>query len=165
MGPDRSGAAIRRALRPSFLLKMWRTNPFRLYGVRTLLSGTLLPALPVGAGAPALLRQIADEGHEVALHGWDHVGWQDRIDRLAPSAIRGDLTGAARAVVAIFGQPPRGGAARRSRAHAARRGCRGGARRRRCAPGRATGPRARGRTQRLDLGAGPGWTSRVGASR
>src|SRR5213078_2661490 len=98
-------------LRPSFLLKMWRTNPFRLYGVRTLLSGTLLPALPVGAGAPALLRQIADEGHEVALHGWDHVGWQDRIDRLAPSAIRGDLTGAARAFVAIFGQPPRASAA------------------------------------------------------
>ena len=111
MGPDRSGAAIRRALRPSFLLKMWRTNPFRLYGFRTLLSGTLLPALPVGAGAPALLRQIADEGHEVALHGWDHVGWQDRIDRLAPSAIRADLTGAARAFVAIFGQPPRASAA------------------------------------------------------
>ena len=111
MGPDRSGVAIRRALRPGFLLKMWRTNPFRLYGLRTLLSGTLLPAPPVGAGAPALLRQIADAGHEVALHGWDHVGWQDRIDRLAPSAIRGDLTSAARAFVAIFGQAPRASAA------------------------------------------------------
>src|SRR5207247_4620368 len=55
--------------------------------------------------------QIADEGHEVALHGWDHVGWQDRIDRLTPSANRGDLTGAARAFVAIFGQPPRASAA------------------------------------------------------
>jgi len=111
MGPDRSGVAIRRALRPGFLLKMWRTNPFRLYGLRTLLSGTLLPAPPVGAGAPALLRQIADAGHEVALHGWDHVGWQDRIDRLAPSAIRADLTSAARAFVAIFGQAPRASAA------------------------------------------------------
>lgn len=111
MGPDRSGVAIRRALWPGFLPKMWRTNPFRLYGFRTLLSGTLLPALPVGAGAPALLRRIADEGHEVALHGWDHVGWQDRIDRLAPSAIRGDLTRAARAFVAIFGEAPRASAA------------------------------------------------------
>ena len=27
MGPDRSGLAIRRAWRPSFLLKMLRTNP------------------------------------------------------------------------------------------------------------------------------------------
>jgi len=49
MGPDRSGLAIRRALQPSFLFKMWRTNPLKLYGLRTLLSGTLLPALPVGA--------------------------------------------------------------------------------------------------------------------
>ena len=97
MGPDRSGRAIRRALRPSFLLKMWRTNPLRLYGLRTLLSGTLLPARLVGAGAPALLRQIAEEGHEVAPHGWDHVGWQDRIHRLDRSAIRADLELAARA--------------------------------------------------------------------
>jgi len=111
LGPDRSGLAIRRALRPSFLYKMWRTNPLKLYGLRTLLSGTLLPALPVGAGAPALLRQIADEGHEVAPHGWDHVGWQDRIDRLAPSAIRDDLTRAARAFETIFGLPPQASAA------------------------------------------------------
>src|SRR5439155_24799445 len=103
MGPDRSGVAIRRALRPGFLLKMWRTNPFRLYGLRTLLSGTLLPALPVGAGAPALLRQIAEAGHEVALHGWDHVGWLDRFDRLAPLAIRADLTSAARDFISFFG--------------------------------------------------------------
>jgi peptidoglycan/xylan/chitin deacetylase (PgdA/CDA1 family) len=111
MGPDRSGVAIRRVFRASFLLKMCRTNPFRLYGVRTLLSGTLLPARPVGAGGPVLLRQIADEGHEVAVHGWDHVGWQDRIGRLAPSAVRGDLTRAAQAFAAIFGQPPRASAA------------------------------------------------------
>jgi len=111
MGPDRSGVAIRRALRPGFLLKMWRTNPFKLYGLRTLLSGTLLPARPVGAGSPALLRQIADEGHEVAPHGWDHVGWQDRIHRLAPSAIRDDLARAARAFEAIFGQAPHASAA------------------------------------------------------
>src|SRR5262249_51954893 len=55
MGPDHSGRAIRRALRPSFLAKMWRTNPFKLYGLRTLLSGTLAPARLVGAGAPAML--------------------------------------------------------------------------------------------------------------
>jgi len=88
MGPDRSGRAIRRALRPTFLLKMWRTNPFKLYGLRTLLSGTLAPARLVGAGAPALLRQIAAERHEVAPHGWDHVGWQDRIHRLDRAAAR-----------------------------------------------------------------------------
>jgi undecaprenyl phosphate-alpha-L-ara4FN deformylase len=111
MGPDRSGVAVRRALRPSFLVKMWRTNPLRLYGLRTLLSGTLLPAPLVGAGAPALLRQIAGEGHEVALHGWDHVGWQDRIHRLAPSAIRDDLARASLAFETIFDLSPEASAA------------------------------------------------------
>jgi undecaprenyl phosphate-alpha-L-ara4FN deformylase len=111
MGPDRSGVAIRRALRPDFLLKMWRTNPFKLYGLRTLLSGTLLPARLVGAGSPALLRQIAGEGHEVAPHGWDHVGWQDRIHRLAPSVIRDHLAQAARAFEAIFEHAPQASAA------------------------------------------------------
>jgi peptidoglycan/xylan/chitin deacetylase (PgdA/CDA1 family) len=111
MGPDNSGRAIRRALRPSFLVKMWRTNPLKLYGLRTLLSGTLVPARLVGAGAPALLRQIAGEGHEVAPHGWDHVTWQDRIHRLDPAAIRADLDLAARAFAAAVGIAPSASAA------------------------------------------------------
>jgi peptidoglycan/xylan/chitin deacetylase (PgdA/CDA1 family) len=111
MGPDHSGRAIRRALRPSFLAKMWRTNPFKLYGLRTLLSGTLAPARLVGAGAPAMLRQIADEGHEVAPHGWDHVGWQDRIHRLDHAAIRADLDLAARSFLAAVGAAPSASAA------------------------------------------------------
>lgn len=111
MGPDRSGRAIRRALRPSFLLKMWRTNPFALYGLRTLLSGTLAPARLVGAGAPALLRQIAAEGHEVAPHGWDHVGWQDRVHRLDGAAVRADTERAARAFATAVGARARASAA------------------------------------------------------
>jgi peptidoglycan/xylan/chitin deacetylase (PgdA/CDA1 family) len=111
MGPDHSGRAIRRALRPSFLAKMWRTNPFKLYGLRTLLSGTLAPARLVGAGAPSMLRQIADEGHEVAPHGWDHVGWQDRIHRLDEAAIRAELDLAARSFLSAVGVAPAASAA------------------------------------------------------
>jgi len=111
MGPDHSGRALRRALRPSFLAKMWRTNPLKLYGLRTLLSGTLVPARLVGAGAPAMLRQIADEGHELGPHGWDHVGWQDRIHRLDQVAIRADLDLAARAFLAAVGVVPSASAA------------------------------------------------------
>src|SRR5499425_2641732 len=111
MGPDHSGRAIRRALRPSFLAKMWRTNPLKLYGLRTLLSGTLVPARLVGAGAPAMLRQVAAEGHEVAPHGWDHVGWQDRIGRLDTAAVRADLDLAARAFEVAVGTAPAASAA------------------------------------------------------
>ena len=111
MGPDRSGAALGRLVRPGFLLKMWRTNPLRLYGLRTLLSGTLLRPRLVGAAAPALLREIAGEGHEVAPHGWDHVGWQDRIAGLGADAMRADLEKAARAFEAGLGAAARASAA------------------------------------------------------
>lgn len=36
---------------------------------------------------PALIRRIADEGHEVASHGWDH----DRVFTMTPDAFRADL--------------------------------------------------------------------------
>ncbi|PYM34810.1 MAG: 4-deoxy-4-formamido-L-arabinose-phosphoundecaprenol deformylase [Candidatus Rokuibacteriota bacterium] len=111
MGPDRSGLALRRALQPGFLAKMWRTNALGLYGVRTLLSGTLLPARLVGAGMPGLLREIAAEGHEIGPHGWDHVGWQDRVHRLPAAAIRTELLRAAEAFEAVFGVRPASSAA------------------------------------------------------
>ena len=59
----------------------------------------------------ALLRRIAGEGHEVAPHGWDQVGWQDRIHRLDRLAIRADLDLAARAVAAVVGVAPHASAA------------------------------------------------------
>ena len=111
MGPDRSGLAIRRVFRPGFLVKMWRTRALRLYGVRTLLSGTLLPPRLVGAGMPALLREIAAQGHEIALHGWDHVRWQDRVHRLPAATIRAELTRAAQAFEAALGVRPGASAA------------------------------------------------------
>jgi undecaprenyl phosphate-alpha-L-ara4FN deformylase len=96
MGPDRSGMALRRMWRPAFIAKMYRTRAWRLYGLRTILSGTLLPSPLVGAGAPALMRQIVAEGHEVNPHGYDHVGWQDRVHHLDAARLRDDLTAAAR---------------------------------------------------------------------
>jgi peptidoglycan/xylan/chitin deacetylase (PgdA/CDA1 family) len=106
MGPDRSGLAIRRAWRPSFIGKMLRTNAWRLYGLRTLLSGTLLRPQLVGAGAPELLRQIAGDGHEVAPHGYDHVTWQDRVHRLSGDRIEADLRDARESFALSVGTPP-----------------------------------------------------------
>jgi polysaccharide deacetylase family protein (PEP-CTERM system associated) len=41
----------------------------------------------VAARNPALIRRIANEGHEVASHGWDH----DRVFTMTPDAFRADL--------------------------------------------------------------------------
>ncbi|OGP20834.1 MAG: hypothetical protein A2038_14745 [Deltaproteobacteria bacterium GWA2_57_13] len=105
-GPDRSGRAIRRLWRPSFLLKMVRTNPVRLYGLRTLLSGTLLPSKPIGEGEPELLRSILQEGHEIGIHGYDHVRWQDGIESMQQGDIESELKKSMDAYWRIFGKHP-----------------------------------------------------------
>ena len=80
MGPDHSGRAIRRLFtHKGFLSKMLRTGAPRLYGLKTMLYGTLLPGPPIAGSAPELLRQITAAGHELGLHGYDHVLWQDRL--------------------------------------------------------------------------------------
>lgn len=79
LGPDRSGLALRRVFRRGFLGKMWRTGAVRMYGARTLLYGTLLPAPLIAQRCAGVLRRIRDEGHEVGLHAWDHVAWHDGI--------------------------------------------------------------------------------------
>lgn len=90
-GPDHSGRAIRRLWRPSFLLKMLRTNPLRLYGFKTLLYGTLLPSAPVGSENPDQLRTIVADGHELGIHGYDHVRWQDRLEKMTEAEIAAEL--------------------------------------------------------------------------
>src|SRR5512141_314029 len=77
MGPDNSGKAIRRIFRKGFLKKMLRTNAPSSLGLRTILSGTLLPAQMIASAFPHLLRETEQRGHEVGIHCWDHVKWHD----------------------------------------------------------------------------------------
>jgi undecaprenyl phosphate-alpha-L-ara4FN deformylase len=93
-GPDNSGKAIRRIFKPGFLQKMWRTNPLRLYGLKTLLCGIVLPPPIIGEMAPELLQRVLDEGHELGIHGYDHVLWQDRLERLGEAAIAREIDSA-----------------------------------------------------------------------
>src|SRR5204862_143685 len=67
---------------------MLRTRAPRMYGVRTLLLGTVLPAPSVGESAPDLLRAAQAAGHPVGLHGFDHVGWQDGVAAMDEAALR-----------------------------------------------------------------------------
>jgi polysaccharide deacetylase family protein (PEP-CTERM system associated) len=53
---------------------------------------------------PALIRRIADAGHEIASHGWDHR----RVFTLSPDEFRTDLRRAQAAIADAGGQLPRG---------------------------------------------------------
>ena len=68
LGPDQTGRAITRVFRPGFLQKVGRTSVVEIYGFRTLLNGTLLPAPHIGRRNAAVMRQARDAGHEVGIH-------------------------------------------------------------------------------------------------
>jgi len=107
MGPDRSGLAVLNAFKPGFLKKMFRTGAPKVYGWRTLLSGTLLPARPVATGFPDIARRIAEEGHEAGVHAWDHRVWQDRLTKFSEEQVASQLGRAAQAFEQIYGTRPR----------------------------------------------------------
>jgi len=104
-GPDASGLALLKMLRPSFAWKMLRSNAALTYGLATALYGTLLPSPLVGAGLPDLVRRIRDEGHEVAAHGWDHRRWQDRMERFPRERLHAEFRRMADAFQGILGAP------------------------------------------------------------
>jgi undecaprenyl phosphate-alpha-L-ara4FN deformylase len=112
LGPDRSGLAVRRIFtRKGFLKKMIRSRAPSLYGWRTALSGTLLPAPMIGARCEDAVRAAARAGHDTGVHGWDHVGWHDRLDRMTRDEIARDYSAAHAEYQRILGAPARASAA------------------------------------------------------
>lgn len=105
LGPDRSGRAIIRVFtRRGFLAKMIRSRAVSLYGPRTALYGTLLPAPMIGRRLASLIRSVGEAGHEVGVHGWDHVRWHDRLNRMTNAQIRDDYGRAHDEFARIFGR-------------------------------------------------------------
>ena len=111
-GPDNAGKAILNVLRsPGFLKKMLATGAPSLYGWRTIVSGTLLPARPIATKFPEIVRRIEAEGHEVGVHAWDHRLWQDHLPTLPRARIEQELGRACAAFQQILGRPTRAVAA------------------------------------------------------
>ena len=89
IGPDNSGrAALQLIKNPLFLKKMMRTNAPALYGWKTALYGTLLPAPMIALSFPQIVNDIITAGHEVQFHAWDHRRWQDELPSKSEKWIR-----------------------------------------------------------------------------
>jgi len=102
LGPDQTGRAITRIFRPGFFKKVSRTSVVQLYGVRTLLNGTLLPAPHIGRRNAATMRDVRDAGFEVGIHCHNHYRWQDYVNRMSLAAVREEFTAARAEFLRIF---------------------------------------------------------------
>lgn len=103
LGPDQTGRAITRVLRPGFFKKVSRTSVVEIYGVRTLLNGTLLPAPHIGRRNAAVIRSVRDAGFEVGIHCYNHYRWQDYLGKMSLDAISREFEAARAEFRRIFG--------------------------------------------------------------
>ena len=123
LGPDHTGRAIKRALRPGFLGKVGRTSVVSHYGVRTLLYGTVLPGPDIGKRCADVMRKVRDDGFEVGIHTWDHVKWQDGVAVADADWTQAEMARACDRFQEIFAAAPRvhGAAGWQMNVHAYRR--------------------------------------------
>ena len=103
LGPDNTGKAIRRVLRPGFFQKVSRTSVVQTYGIRTLLNGTLLPAPHIGKRHADVMRRVRDAGYECGIHCHDHFQWQDHLLGMSLDEVRAEFGQARAEFRRIFG--------------------------------------------------------------
>lgn len=106
LGPDHTGRALKRALRPGFVKKVSRTSVLSHYGLKTLLYGTLLPGPDIGKNCADTLRSVRDADHEVGIHCWDHVKWQDGVEHAGMAWTESEMSRACARYQEIFGTAP-----------------------------------------------------------
>ncbi len=111
-GPDQSGRAIFRIFKKrGFMKKMVQTSALKIYGWKTVLRGTLLPSVAIGASFPEIARAVEKEGHELGIHGYNHVYWQDHLLELSPLEVKEELERAIFSFEKCVGKKPQAFAA------------------------------------------------------
>jgi undecaprenyl phosphate-alpha-L-ara4FN deformylase len=103
LGPDQTGRAISRVFRPGFFKKVSRTSVVQIYGIRTLLNGTLLPAPHVGQRNGHIMRAVREAGFEVGIHCYNHYRWQDFLATMTSEEVTAEFNAAQREFIRIFG--------------------------------------------------------------
>ncbi len=104
LGPDNTGRAIKRIFRPGFLSKVSRTSVISTYGIRTLLNGVLLPGPHVGRRNEGVMKLARDKSHEVGIHCYDHIRWQDGLPKMTRDEVFEEFGKARREFERIFGE-------------------------------------------------------------
>lgn len=103
LGPDNTGRAIKRIFRPGFLKKVSRSSVVSMYGIRTLLNGVLLPGPHIGRRNASIMQRAHAAGHEVGIHCYDHIRWQDGLATMTQEQVFAEFAKARTEFQRIFG--------------------------------------------------------------
>jgi peptidoglycan/xylan/chitin deacetylase (PgdA/CDA1 family) len=92
MGKDNTGRTVKRVFtRKGFLKKAGRVGVVSTYGIKTLMYGLVLPGPQIARRNITLVRKILDNGHELGIHGHDHVRWHDSIKHFDEAETRREI--------------------------------------------------------------------------
>jgi len=112
MGKDHTGWTVKRVFtRPGFIGKTRRAGVIETFGLKTLMRGLLLPGPEIALKNSELLKGIRARGHEVGIHGLDHVYWHDHIKKMDKARTNETLDAAVTMFEEIMGEKPRSFAA------------------------------------------------------
>ena len=103
LGPDQTGRAVTRVFRPGFFQKVSRTSVVQIYGIRTLLNGTMLPAPHIGRRNAPVMQRVRDAGFEVGIHCYNRYRWQDYLHRMSIDEVTSEFDAARTEFRRIFG--------------------------------------------------------------
>jgi len=106
LGPDHSGRALRRLVRPGAWREARRTRALRPQDPKALLYGTLMPGPNIARAGRAAMRACVEAGHEVGVQGYDCVAWQDGAAYADDDWTRRAMEQAAGAFADLFGRRP-----------------------------------------------------------
>ncbi len=103
LGPDNTGRAIKRIFKPGFFQKVSRTSVVSTYGLKTLLNGVFWPGPHIGRSYSSPMRDAYLGGHEVGIHTYDHIKWQDHLHEMTEADVRHEVTKAYKEFESVFG--------------------------------------------------------------
>lgn len=105
LGPDNTGRAIKRIFRRGFLKKVNRTSVISTYGLRTLLNGLLWPGPHIAQRNASILQNVREQGHEVGIHCYDHIRWQDGLAKMTYDEVFNEFGKARTEFENVFTEP------------------------------------------------------------
>jgi len=100
------GRHLWRRLKPTFRLKMLRSNAASLYGWDILLAGTFWPGRQIGKHLADIIRTTEAVGHEGGLHAWDHHKWQKDVETMSAEQSHSEIDKGFGALAKIIGHKP-----------------------------------------------------------